>query len=57
MTMHVACAADERYVAHAAAMLHSLLTSNAGHDVAVHWLAPPDFPRDSRDNRCPGSPS
>jgi lipopolysaccharide biosynthesis glycosyltransferase len=44
--LHVACAADEAYVGHAAAMLDSLFVSNPGADIHVHFLHPPDFRAD-----------
>ena len=43
MTMHVACAADEAYVGHCAAMLHSLLARHADDGVVVHFLHAPAF--------------
>ncbi|MEQ1438036.1 glycosyltransferase family 8 protein [Fontimonas sp. SYSU GA230001] len=36
--IHVACAADETYVPHAAAMIHSLLRAPGGEAVTVHFL-------------------
>jgi len=47
--LHVACAADERYVGHCAAMLHSLLVEHPRDDVIVHFLHAPSFDRDDRD--------
>jgi lipopolysaccharide biosynthesis glycosyltransferase len=41
--LHVACAADEAYVAHCAAMLHSLLVHHRRDDVIVHFLHAPSF--------------
>lgn len=38
--LHVACAADERYVPHAAAMLHSVLEQRGGLEVHAHVLHP-----------------
>ncbi len=49
MTLHVACAADENYAGHCAAMVHSLLTSNPGDQVRVHYLHGPDFPQALRN--------
>lgn len=45
--LNVACAADEAYLAHSAAMLHSVLT-NGGPEIAVHYLHGPGFPEESR---------
>lgn len=42
--MHIACAADEAYVGHCAAMLHSLLTQNPNNETSVHFLHAPQFP-------------
>lgn len=44
MTMHVACAADEAYVGHCGAMLHSLLAPRRYDDLVVHFLHPPELP-------------
>jgi lipopolysaccharide biosynthesis glycosyltransferase len=41
--LHVACATEGDYVAHSAAMLHSLLVSTADASVHVHYLHGPDF--------------
>jgi lipopolysaccharide biosynthesis glycosyltransferase len=42
--LDVACAAEgEEYVAHSAAMLHSLLAGHREHDVNVHYLHGPDI--------------
>jgi lipopolysaccharide biosynthesis glycosyltransferase len=41
--LHLACAADARYVAHSAAMLHSALTRGGG-TVVAHYLHAPTFP-------------
>lgn len=47
--MHVACATEGDYVAHSAAMLHSLLTSGTDVPVHVHYLHGPAFsPTDER---------
>jgi lipopolysaccharide biosynthesis glycosyltransferase len=44
-TLHVSCAAEgDAYIAHSAAMLHSVLAHSAGHDVAVHYAHGPRFP-------------
>ena len=40
--MHIACATDEAYIPHCAAMIHSALTSNPPDDITVHVLAGPD---------------
>ena len=46
-TIHVGCAVEgTRYVAHSAAMLHSVLA--AGADVHVHYLHGPEFPEGER---------
>lgn len=37
-TLHVACAADERYAPHCAAMLHSALFHSGGRHVAIHFM-------------------
>jgi lipopolysaccharide biosynthesis glycosyltransferase len=39
--LHVACAADDNYVAHAAAMLHSVLMNSGGLPVHVHFMHDP----------------
>lgn len=44
MVLHVACAADEAYVAHSAAMLHSVLAHSGDHHVHVHYLHGTEFP-------------
>jgi lipopolysaccharide biosynthesis glycosyltransferase len=49
VTLRVACAADEAYVGHCAAMMHSLLTQHRGNDVEIHFLHGPDFPHGVRD--------
>jgi lipopolysaccharide biosynthesis glycosyltransferase len=47
--LHVACATEGDYVAHSAAMLHSLLTSTADMSVEIHYLHGPAFsPSDER---------
>ncbi len=43
----VACAADEAYVAHSAAMLHSVLV-NGGAEIAVHYLHGSSFPENAK---------
>lgn len=44
MRLDIACAAEgEDYVAHSAAMLHSVLAQNRGHDVHVHYMHGPDI--------------
>jgi lipopolysaccharide biosynthesis glycosyltransferase len=42
--LHVACAADHRYAAYCAAMLHSLLEMHAGDPLTVHFLHGEGFP-------------
>jgi lipopolysaccharide biosynthesis glycosyltransferase len=42
--MHVACAADEAYVPHAASMMHSLLDRAPAGEVTVHFLHAPGLP-------------
>ncbi|MFP5306033.1 MAG: glycosyltransferase family 8 protein [Gammaproteobacteria bacterium] len=42
--IHVACAADEAYIPHAAAMMHSLLQLHAGSETVLHLLHPPALP-------------
>lgn len=44
--LHIACAADSRYIAHSAAMLHSAIT-NGGEEIVVHYLHAPAFPPDA----------
>ena len=45
----VACAAEgSRYVAHSAAMLHSVVAAHPDDDVYVHYLHGPEFPRHVR---------
>ena len=41
--LHVACATEGDYVAHSAAMLHSLLVSTTDASVHIHYLHGPDF--------------
>ena len=44
MRLDVACAAEgETYVAHSAAMLHSLLAANREHELHVHYMHGPDI--------------
>jgi lipopolysaccharide biosynthesis glycosyltransferase len=45
--LQVACAADEAYVPHSAAMLHSVLV-HGGSDIQVHYLHGPAFPVESQ---------
>lgn len=48
--LDVACAAEgSRYVAHSAAMIHSLLAHHREHDLHVHYLHGPDYPRRARE--------
>lgn len=47
MRLDVACAAEgAEYVAHSAAMLHSVLARHRGHDVHVHYMHGPDISAD-----------
>jgi lipopolysaccharide biosynthesis glycosyltransferase len=48
-TLHVACAAEGEYVAHSAAMLHSVLANADGLDVRVHYLHGPRLPAGERE--------
>jgi lipopolysaccharide biosynthesis glycosyltransferase len=41
MDLHISCSADEAYVAHSATMIHSVLASNPGDRVHVHFLHGP----------------
>jgi lipopolysaccharide biosynthesis glycosyltransferase len=43
-TIHVACAADRRYLPHSGAMLHSVLSAERGADVQIHFLHGPSVP-------------
>lgn len=45
--LHIACAADQRYTGHSAAMLHSALT-DAGSPIVAHYLHGPGFPAEDR---------
>jgi lipopolysaccharide biosynthesis glycosyltransferase len=46
----VACAAEgSRYIAHSAAMLHSVIAAHPDDDLYIHYLHGPEFPRHSRD--------
>jgi lipopolysaccharide biosynthesis glycosyltransferase len=47
--IHVSCAAEGAYVAHSAAMLHSVLAHRGGHGVRVHYLHGPGFPARSEE--------
>lgn len=42
--MHIACAADEAYAPHAAAMMHSLISHHTPADVCIHFLHEPQLP-------------
>jgi lipopolysaccharide biosynthesis glycosyltransferase len=42
--LHVACAADEGYAPHSAAMLHSVMAHRGGSDLQIHYLHGPEFP-------------
>jgi lipopolysaccharide biosynthesis glycosyltransferase len=41
--LHVACAADARYVPHAAAMLHSIAAGHGDTEIRVHFLHGPEL--------------
>ncbi len=43
MVMHIACAADEPYIGHCAAMLDSLFVHNRDDEIQVHYLHAPEF--------------
>ncbi len=45
--LHVACAADQHYLAHSAAMLHSVLTHGMEHRVHIHYLHGPGLTREA----------
>jgi lipopolysaccharide biosynthesis glycosyltransferase len=45
--LHVSCAAEGDYIAHSAAMIHSVLEHGAGYRVCVHYLHGPRFPSHS----------
>lgn len=47
--LDVACAVEGRYVPHSAAMLLSVLDGGRGHEVRIHYLHGPGFPRRARD--------
>jgi len=49
MTLHLACAADESYVGHCAAMLHSVVTRNPESAIQVHFLHDPGFSLDCQE--------
>jgi lipopolysaccharide biosynthesis glycosyltransferase len=42
--LHVACAADEGYAPHSAAMLHSVIAHRGEGDLQIHYLHGPGFP-------------
>jgi lipopolysaccharide biosynthesis glycosyltransferase len=42
--LHVACAADEGYAPHSAAMLHSVMAHAGTSELQVHYLHGPEFP-------------
>jgi lipopolysaccharide biosynthesis glycosyltransferase len=46
--LHIACAADERYVPYCAAMLHSLLESQTGMHITIYYLHAPKLPQTTR---------
>jgi lipopolysaccharide biosynthesis glycosyltransferase len=45
--LHVACAADEGYAPHSAAMLHSVMAHAGESDLRIHYLHGPGFPQES----------
>jgi lipopolysaccharide biosynthesis glycosyltransferase len=47
VTLHVACAADEGYAPHSAAMLHSVIGQSEASDLRIHYLHGPGFPERS----------
>lgn len=50
MRLDIACASEgAAYVAHTAAMLHSLVAANREHDVRIHYLHGPELTRRRRD--------
>jgi lipopolysaccharide biosynthesis glycosyltransferase len=52
--LDVACAAEgSRYIAHSAAMLHSLIAAHPDDDLHIHYLHGPRFPRSARDRLEP----
>lgn len=46
-TLHLACSSDRRYVAHSAAMIHSVLAQRGQLELEVHYLHGPDLPGDA----------
>ena len=44
--MHIACAADENYAPHCAAMLHSVLSRHPPEQVTIHFLHGPRLNRE-----------
>ncbi len=46
MEIHVACSTDDRYVAHSAAMIHSVLSHRGERRVIVHYLHDESVPAD-----------
>jgi lipopolysaccharide biosynthesis glycosyltransferase len=44
-TIHVACAADDRYAPYSAVMLTSVLDQSDGHEMQIHYLHPAGFSR------------
>jgi len=46
--IHIACAADESYLPHAAAMLHSLRSANVDAEITIHFLTGPELGQDMR---------
>jgi lipopolysaccharide biosynthesis glycosyltransferase len=50
MRLDVACAAEgSRYIAHSAAMLHSVIAAHPDDAVHIHYLHGPEFPRPTRE--------
>lgn len=46
--LHIACAAEGRYIAHSAAMLHSVLADRRSQGAVVHYLHDPAIPAGRR---------
>lgn len=44
--LHLACAADEKYLPHCAAMLHSVFSTTGGAGIIVHFTHFPEFSRE-----------
>jgi lipopolysaccharide biosynthesis glycosyltransferase len=46
--IHLSCAAERNYLAHSAAMLDSALRNRGDHEIEIHYLHGPRFPRRGR---------